>query len=129
MPPTYAAIGPADRTGEGVPDRTSGQAGRRTARGLAAASRYARRHVSGDEEAIEVPEDEPVPCTVCRGTGSLISNLGGSPSTVECAWCEGTGTFLGTDHDAQAAKRAAAGEASPSGDTAASASESSDASS
>jgi DnaJ-class molecular chaperone len=79
--------------------------------------------VSGDEEAIEVPEDEPVPCTVCRGTGSLISNLGGSPSTVECAWCEGTGTFL-ADHDAQAAKRAAAGESS-SGDDAATA-ESSD---
>jgi hypothetical protein len=28
----------------------------------------------------------------CRGTGKLISNLGGSPSTVSCPWCAGTGT-------------------------------------
>jgi hypothetical protein len=46
---------------------------------------------------------------VCRGTGTLISNLGGSPSTQDCSWCEGTGVFL-PDHDAQAARRAAAGE-------------------
>jgi hypothetical protein len=69
------------------------------------ASRYARGPVSADEETPEAAE--PVPCTVCRGTGTLISNLGGSPSNVECAWCEGTGVFL-PDHDAQAAKRAAA---------------------
>jgi hypothetical protein len=28
----------------------------------------------------------------CRGTGSVISNLGGTPSTVACPWCGGTGT-------------------------------------
>jgi DnaJ-class molecular chaperone len=61
--------------------------------------------VSAGEETPETPE--PQPCTVCRGLGTLISNLGGSPSTVACAWCDGTGTFLG-DHDAQAARRAAA---------------------
>jgi hypothetical protein len=49
---------------------------------------------------------------VCRGTGTLISNLGGSPSSVDCAWCEGTGVYL-PDHDAQAARRAAAGDAKP----------------
>jgi len=27
----------------------------------------------------------------CRGTGRVISNLGGSPSTVTCPWCEGSG--------------------------------------
>lgn len=27
----------------------------------------------------------------CRGTGQLISNLGGAPSTVECPWCRGSG--------------------------------------
>jgi len=27
----------------------------------------------------------------CRGTGRVISNLGGSPSTVQCPWCEGSG--------------------------------------
>lgn len=79
-------------------------------RGRTPASRYARPSVSADEETPEVADVEPVPCTVCRGTGSLISNLGGSPSTVECAWCEGTGVFL-PEHDAQAAKRAAQGDA------------------
>jgi hypothetical protein len=60
--------------------------------------------VSADEETPEA--DEPVPCTVCRGTGTLISNLGGAPSNVSCAWCEGTGVFL-PEHDAQAERRAA----------------------
>jgi DnaJ-class molecular chaperone len=64
--------------------------------------------VSADEETPEAAE--PVPCTVCRGTGTLISNLGGSPSNVPCAWCEGTGTFL-PDHDAQGTLRAAAAAA------------------
>jgi hypothetical protein len=30
-------------------------------------------------------------CMPCRGTGKLISNLGGSASTVTCPWCGGTG--------------------------------------
>lgn len=60
----------------------------------------------------ETPDvDEPQPCSVCRGAGTLISNLGGKPSTVPCGWCEGTGTFL-PDHDAQAAKREAGGAGS-----------------
>jgi hypothetical protein len=28
----------------------------------------------------------------CRGTGKLISNLGGTASTVTCPWCQGSGT-------------------------------------
>jgi DnaJ-class molecular chaperone len=44
---------------------------------------------------------EPIPCSPCRGTGKVISNLGGAPSTIDCPWCEGTGTFI-ADHDAQA---------------------------
>ena len=72
---------------------------------VGAASRYARGLVSVDEETPEAAE--PVPCTVCRGTGTLISNLGGSPSNLDCAWCEGTGVYL-PDHDAQAARKAAA---------------------
>jgi hypothetical protein len=28
----------------------------------------------------------------CRGTGHVISSLGGSESTVQCPWCSGTGT-------------------------------------
>jgi hypothetical protein len=31
-----------------------------------------------------------------------VSNLTGTPSTVECPWCDGSGRFL-PDHDAQAA--------------------------
>jgi DnaJ-class molecular chaperone len=47
---------------------------------------------------------EPQPCGPCRGTGQVISNLGGSPSTLPCPWCEGTGTFI-PEHDAQSARR------------------------
>ncbi|HET8537447.1 MAG TPA: hypothetical protein VFL73_09745 [Solirubrobacteraceae bacterium] len=48
---------------------------------------------------------EPPECSACRGTGQVISNLGGSPSQLACPWCEGTGRFI-PDHDAQAARRA-----------------------
>jgi hypothetical protein len=27
----------------------------------------------------------------CRGSGRVISNLGGTPSDVTCPWCDGTG--------------------------------------
>ena len=64
---------------------------------------YARRAMAADEET---PVAEPQPCSPCRGTGQVISNLGGSPSTVTCPWCEGTGRFI-PDHDAQAARREA----------------------
>ena len=55
--------------------------------------------MAADEEITQPPE-----CSACRGTGSVISNLGGSPSTVTCPWCEGTGRFI-PGHDAQAARR------------------------
>ena len=48
-----------------------------------------------------------MPCAPCRGTGQVISNLGGSPSQVACPWCEGSGTQI-PGHDAQAARSAAA---------------------
>jgi hypothetical protein len=57
----------------------------------------------------------------CRGTGRVISNLGGTASTVTCPWCEGGGVRL-AEVDAQAAwlaRRAAAGEPDAAGDTAA----------
>ena len=50
-------------------------------------------------------DDDPpvtVPCSACRGTGRVISNLGGSPHEVPCPWCDGGGRRL-TEHDAQAA--------------------------
>lgn len=34
---------------------------------------------------------EPRECMACRGTGEVISNLGGTPSNVECPWCGGSG--------------------------------------
>ena len=40
-------------------------------------------------------------CPPCRGTGQVVSNLGGTRSTVVCPWCEGTGRFQ-PGHDAQA---------------------------
>ena len=32
-------------------------------------------------------------CTACRGTGRLISGLGGDPHEVTCPWCGGDGAF------------------------------------
>jgi DnaJ-class molecular chaperone len=49
---------------------------------------------------------EPIPCSPCRGTGKVISNLGGSPSTIDCPWCDGSGVFT-PGHDAQAHHRPA----------------------
>ena len=43
-------------------------------------------------------------CSACRGTGQVISTLGGSPNAVTCPWCEGSGRFI-PGHDAQAPKR------------------------
>jgi hypothetical protein len=27
----------------------------------------------------------------CRGTGKVISGLGGTPTSVDCPWCDGSG--------------------------------------
>ncbi len=43
----------------------------------------------------------PRECMPCRGSGKVISNLGGEPSTVTCPWCDGGGVRL-TGIDAQA---------------------------
>jgi DnaJ-class molecular chaperone len=56
-----------------------------------------------DEQSLAAP----MPCAPCRGTGRLMSNLGGEPSTVTCPWCEGGGMQL-AGHDAQAARRESA---------------------
>jgi hypothetical protein len=37
----------------------------------------------------------------CRGTGQVISNLGGTASTIACPWCGGGGTRV-AGVDAQA---------------------------
>ena len=36
-------------------------------------------------------EADPQQCTACRGTGKLISGLGGEPHEVVCPWCQGGG--------------------------------------
>ncbi|HWV85026.1 MAG TPA: hypothetical protein VNZ62_06225 [Capillimicrobium sp.] len=54
-----------------------------------------------------------VPCSACRGTGIVISNLGGTRTEVRCPWCEGGGKRLGPDHDAQAARRHGDGDDEP----------------
>jgi hypothetical protein len=50
------------------------------------------------DEAGTAPDQ---PCPPCRGTGEVISNLGGESKRVSCPWCEGSGRWL-PDHDAQA---------------------------
>jgi len=50
----------------------------------------------------------PESCTACRGTGSVISNLGGEPHQLACPWCDGGGVVL-PGHDAQAHWRAEQG--------------------
>lgn len=49
-------------------------------------------------------EDERDRCAPCRGTGTVVSGLGGTPREAPCPWCEGTGRRL-ADHDAQARHR------------------------
>ena len=51
------------------------------------------------EEPIEPAA--PQPCSACRGTGAVISHLGGERSEQPCPWCEGGGVRL-RGHDAQA---------------------------
>jgi DnaJ-class molecular chaperone len=52
-------------------------------------------------------DDSRTTCTPCRGTGKLISGLGGTPHEVTCPWCGGTGEFQG-GRDAQSAPAEAA---------------------
>ncbi|HWW91279.1 MAG TPA: hypothetical protein VNY35_10935 [Solirubrobacteraceae bacterium] len=46
---------------------------------------------NNDSEDRAESSHEPRECMACRGTGRVISNLGGSPSTVTCPWCGGGG--------------------------------------
>jgi DnaJ-class molecular chaperone len=49
----------------------------------------------------EPTHDQDAPrCAPCRGTGRIVSRLGGSSTTITCPWCEGTGHVL-PGHDAQ----------------------------
>jgi DnaJ-class molecular chaperone len=46
---------------------------------------------------------DPERCSPCRGTGQVISGLGGTPHPERCPWCEGSGRFI-PGHDAQATR-------------------------
>ena len=45
---------------------------------------------SGSEQQLD-GSHRPRECMACRGSGHVISNLGGTPKTVTCPWCEGSG--------------------------------------
>lgn len=48
------------------------------------------------------PTEGPQPCLACRGSGQVISNLGGTATQVACPWCDGTGVRPTEPADAQA---------------------------
>lgn len=53
------------------------------------------------DDSTDITTDEAPPaCAPCRGTGRIVSRLGGSASTTTCPWCEGTGHVI-PGHDAQ----------------------------
>jgi len=54
-----------------------------------------------------IEQTSPAPCDACRGTGVVISHLGGEPHEERCPWCDGVGVRLPA-HDAQARWRAGA---------------------
>jgi len=60
--------------------------------------------MAADQETNDNETAPPRECFPCRGTGRVVSNLGGSPSEVECPWCDGTGRFI-PGHNAQARHR------------------------
>jgi len=54
----------------------------------------------------QTSEDEPRPCSPCRGTGKLLSGAGGTQHEVVCPWCDGTGTTIpGRDAQEHPAER------------------------
>ena len=71
-----------------------------------------------DGEGQATASHEPRECMACRGTGQVISSLGGAPSKLACPWCAGSGERQpGIDAQARWAagdgEDAAAGPAEP----------------
>jgi DnaJ-class molecular chaperone len=54
-----------------------------------------------DDDEVAVAAHGPRECMPCRGTGKVISGLGGEQSKVTCPWCGGSGERHG-GVDAQA---------------------------
>jgi hypothetical protein len=57
--------------------------------------------MAADADAPAPPTGADRECMACRGTGQVISMLGGQRRSVECPWCKGTGRRI-PGHDAQA---------------------------
>jgi DnaJ-class molecular chaperone len=57
--------------------------------------------MSAESQSAEAASGE---CFPCRGSGTVISSLGGERREVTCPWCEGTGRTI-PGHDAQASRR------------------------
>jgi DnaJ-class molecular chaperone len=55
---------------------------------------------AGDGTAPGATESTQRACMACRGSGEVVSHLGGSPKTLTCPWCDGTGK-RGAVSDAQ----------------------------
>lgn len=70
------------------------------------------------EGAADGPAGDGGECLACRGTGTLISGLGGTPHQVRCPWCEGTGRRIpGIDAQAHPAEGGPPDDAPAQGDT------------
>ena len=95
IPPTMRRSLPTDKSAD-----PSIQASSRGAEGL----RRAARLLACAAEMSAPTEHDPSTCTACRGSGEVISGLGGEPHRVRCPWCEGTGRFDAA-RDAQAPAR------------------------
>jgi DnaJ-class molecular chaperone len=54
-----------------------------------------------DDDEVAAAAHGPRECMPCRGTGKVISALGGEQSMVMCPWCGGSGERQ-PDVDAQA---------------------------
>jgi DnaJ-class molecular chaperone len=47
--------------------------------------------MAADTDVPAPPAGADRECMACRGTGQVISMLGGQRRSVECPWCKGTG--------------------------------------
>jgi DnaJ-class molecular chaperone len=72
------------------------------------------RPVSTDADEPQTDAAPARACSPCRATGTVISNLGGTPSTEPCPWCGGSGEF-DPERDAQAVATAARAGATGAG--------------
>lgn len=52
-----------------------------------------RRDGESSSSASSGAESDRTVCTPCRGTGRVISNLGGKEHELQCPWCGGSGNF------------------------------------